>query len=220
MPFTWIPRFGAVCGILLGLSLGVPGLIEAFTGETTATSFVIGLGAAFGPPALTAFYLRHGSAAGRFGAVAYAVNIIGLGLFTGVAFALNLVVYFLDDAVADDLLAGPTKAAILASAVVFVAGTVMFAVSMVRSRIFPLLPAYGYGITLPLLALLAPLDDNPLTSGLHVLACASLVWLSLSVWAGQVNGGGRGQEMGTSSTLPKGPPSKVTDVAFPGGAGT
>lgn len=182
MSSTWIVRFGALCGVLLGLSLGVPGLIEAVTGETAATSFIAGLGAAFGAPALTALYLSHGSGGGRFGAVAYAVNIVGLGLFTGVAFSLNLVVFFLDKPVADDLLAGPTNAAFVGSAVVFVVGSILFAVFMLRSRRFPRLPAYGYGSTLPLLALLAPLDDNPLISGLHVLAAISLGWLAISIW--------------------------------------
>jgi len=51
-------------------------------GETAATSFVIGLGvAAFAAPALTGIYLRQSAIAGRFGAVAYAVNLVGLGLF-------------------------------------------------------------------------------------------------------------------------------------------
>jgi hypothetical protein len=186
MPTGWISRFGAVCGVVLGLSIGVPGLIEAVTGETAATSFVLGLGAAFGPPILTALYLRlsaaDGGGGGRFGAVAYAVNVIGLGLFAGVAFALNLVIFFLDDAVADDLLAGPTRAAILLSAAVFVAGTVLFAIAMARSKTFPRPPVYAYGIALPLLAVLAPLDDSPLISGVHVLAAGALIWLALSLW--------------------------------------
>jgi hypothetical protein len=185
MSAGWISRFGAVSGVVLGLSVGVPGLIEAFTGETAATSFVIGLGAAFGPPALTALYLRHSAAGGRFGAVAYAVNVIGLGLFAGVAFALNLVVFFLDEAVADEVLAGPTRAAILLSAAVFVVGTILFAISMARSKAFPLPPVYGYGSALPLLAVLAPLPDSPLTSGVHVLAATALIWLSLSLRAPQ-----------------------------------
>jgi signal transduction histidine kinase len=83
----WLLRFGAVCGIVLGLSLGVPGAVEAFTGETAVTSFIIGLGAAFGAPALTALYLRQREAAGKFGAIAYAINVIGLGLFAGVGSA-------------------------------------------------------------------------------------------------------------------------------------
>ena len=61
----WLSRFGAVCGVILGLSLGVPGVVEAFTGETVVTSFVVGLGAAFGAPALYAYQLRQADAAGR-----------------------------------------------------------------------------------------------------------------------------------------------------------
>jgi hypothetical protein len=182
MSASWISRFGAVCGVVLGLSVGVPGLIEAFIGETAATSFVIGLGAAFGPPLLMALYMRLSAGGGRFGGVAYAVNVIGLGLFAGVAFALNLVIFFLDEAAADDLLAGPTRAAILLSAAVFVVGTILFAISMARSKAFPLPPVYGYGIALPLLAVLAPLPDSPLTSVVHMLAAGALIWLSLSLW--------------------------------------
>ncbi|MFF5212720.1 hypothetical protein [Streptosporangium sp. NPDC000396] len=181
MPLPWMLRFGTVCGVVMALSLGIPGAIEAFTGETAATSFVIGLGAAFGAPAVTAFHLRQSHASGRFGAVAYAVNMIGLNLFAGIAFALNLVVFFLDPAVAAAVLAGPTRIALLAGVAVFVAGTVLFCVSMVRARVFPRLPAWGYGITLVLLALLARLPDTPLTGVMHVLAAGSLIWLSLSL---------------------------------------
>lgn len=181
MDLTWFQRFGAVSGVLLGLSIGVPGAIEAFTGETAATSFVLGIGIAFSAPAVTALYLHHRARTGAFGAVAYAVNLLGLGLFTGVAFALNLVLFYLDQATVDALRAGPFGTALLISAVVYVAGTVMFSVSMVRSGGFPKLPAAGYGIFLTLLAALSPLPDSPLTSGVHVLAAASLCWLSLTV---------------------------------------
>jgi hypothetical protein len=183
-PF-WLLRFGAACGVVLGLSIGVPGAIEAFTGETTATSLVIGLGAAFGPPALTALYLHlhlHHGGAGRFGAVAYALNAIGLGLFTGVAFALNLVLFFLTESTVDDVLAGPTGTVVRLAGIVFVTGTVLFGAAMIRGRVFPRVAAWGYPVTLPLLALLAPLQDTPLTSAVHVLAAASLIWLSVSVW--------------------------------------
>ncbi|MGY0231691.1 hypothetical protein [Longispora urticae] len=184
MSLTWLSRFGAVCGVLLGLSLGVPGLIESFTGETTVTSFVVGLGAAGGAPALTAIYLRQSHAAGRFGAVAYAVNLIGLGLFAGVAFALNLVVFFLDRAVVTELLAGPTRFAVLGSVLVFVVGTVLFGISLIRARVFARLPSWGYLVTLTLLAVLASLPDTLFSSAVHVLACASMVWLSVSTWTG------------------------------------
>lgn len=175
-------RFGAACGVVLGLSIGVPGAVEAFTGETTATSLVIGLGVAFGPPALTAFFLLRGNGSGTFRAVAYGLNAIGLGLFAGVAFALNLVLFFLSDAVVEDVLDGPTGAVVRIAGLVFVAGTVLFGATMIRDRVFPAVPAWGYTVTLPLLALLAPLDDTPLTSAVHLLAAASLIWLSATVW--------------------------------------
>ncbi|MEU0563721.1 hypothetical protein [Dactylosporangium sp. NPDC006015] len=181
MDLTWLQRFGAASGVLLGLSIGVPGAVEAFTGETSATSFVLGLGTALSAPAVTALYLHHRATAGRFGAAAYAVNVLGLGLFTGVAFALNLVLFHLDESTVDTLRDGPFGTALLISAVVFVAGTILFSVSMLRSGGFPRLPAAGYGVSLTLLAALAPLPDTPGTSLVHVLAAASIGWLALSV---------------------------------------
>jgi hypothetical protein len=183
-------RFGAACGVVLGLSIGVPGAVEAFTGETTATSLAIGLGTAFGPPALTALFLLPGNGLrgnrsggnGTFRSVAYALNTVGLGLFTGVAFALNLVLFFLSDAVVEDVLDGPTGVVMRISALVFVLGTVLFGVTMIRDRAYPSVPAWGYTVALPLLALLAPLDDTPLTSAVHLVAAASLIWLSATVW--------------------------------------
>lgn len=184
---SFLIRFGAACGVVLAASIGVPGLIEAFTGETTATSFVLGLGAAAGPPAVTAFFLyaeRAGARLGGFDKLAYAACAIGLGLFGGVAFALNLVLFFLDEKVAEDLMAGPTGTAVTVSALAFVLGTLLFGISMARSGVFARVPAIGFALTLPLLALLAPLKDSPISSALHVLAGATIVWLSVQVWRG------------------------------------
>ncbi|HTJ32293.1 MAG TPA: hypothetical protein VL738_03615 [Dactylosporangium sp.] len=176
----WLQRFGAASGVILGLSIGVPGAIEAFTGETAATSLVLGLGVAFAAPAVNALYRHHRERAGRFGALAYAVNLLGLGLFTGVAFALNVVLFYLDDGAVAALKAGPTGTALLGCAGVFVAGTLLFSASMLRAGVFPKVPAAGYGVALTLLAALAPLPDTPWTSLIHVAAAASIVWLSLA----------------------------------------
>ncbi|MFF0576840.1 hypothetical protein [Streptosporangium saharense] len=184
MSISWLLRFGAICGVLTGLSLGIPGVIEPFTGETPATSFVAGIGGAFAAPAVTAFHLRQRAAAGWLGAIAYAVNVVGLGLFAGVAFSLNLVVFFLDESTASLVLEGPTRLALLGSVVVFVIGVVLFGLSMLRARVLPWPAAAGYGFFLPLLAVLAPLPDTVLTSVVHLLGCASLMWLSAATWAG------------------------------------
>jgi hypothetical protein len=182
-------RFGAACGVALGLTLGAPAAVEAFTGETTATSLTIGLGAAFGPPALTALYL-HLRSGSRFGALAYGVNAIGLGLYSGVAFALNLVLFFLPESTVDDLLAGPTGVVIRIAGIVFVVGTLLFGVAMLRARVLPAVPVWGYTVALPLLALLAPLPDTVFTSAVHVLAATSVIWLSAAVWTSTVTSPG------------------------------
>ncbi|MER7575000.1 hypothetical protein [Streptomyces sp. NPDC126514] len=182
VPSPWFFRFGAVCGILSGLFIGLPGAVEAFTGETAATSFVLGLSPALATPLLVALHLRQEGAAGRAGRVAYAVNLVGLGLFGGAAFTLNMALFGLDDATLEEVLTGTTRVALLGSAVVFAAGTVLFGLSMVRTGLHPKLPSWGYAVMLGALALLGPLPDSVLTSLVHVLAGASAVWLSLSLW--------------------------------------
>jgi len=183
---TLLLRLGAACGIACGVLIAVPAAVEAFTGETAPTSFLLGVSPAFGVPMLTATYLRQSQAAGRFGAIAYVVNLIGLGLFGGAAFTLNMVLFYLDRPVLVELMRGPTRLALLGSAVVFVAGTVMFAVSMARARVYPRALAWAYGLPLALFAVLAPLPDTPPISALHVLVGASLVWLSGAVWSAPV----------------------------------
>jgi hypothetical protein len=131
-------------------------------------------------PLLTALHLGQLRPAGRLGSVGYAVNLIGLGLFGGAAFTLNMALYYLDDAIIDDL-ATPTRVALLASAAVFVVGTVIFGAAMIRARVYPRPAAWAYTIALPLFALAAPVPDSPLTSGLHVIVGATLVWLATAV---------------------------------------
>jgi hypothetical protein len=176
----WLQRFGALCGVPLGLSIAVPGAIEAFTGETAATGLVLGLGTALAAPTATALYLHQRDRAGRFGQAAFAVHVLGLGLFTGVAFALNVVLYYLDPATVTALKAGPTGPALLACAAVFVIGTLLFSASMLRAGVFPRVPAAGYGLALALLAALAPLDDTPWTSLVHIAAGGSIAWLAIA----------------------------------------
>ncbi|MDT9695300.1 hypothetical protein [Streptomyces sp. P17] len=175
-------RFGAVCGILSGLFIALPGAIEAFTGETTATSFVLGVSPAFATPLLVALHLRQHGEAGRGGAIAYAVNLIGLGLFGGAAFTLNMALFGLDDATLEEVLSGTARAALLGSAVVFAVGTALFGLSMVRTGLCPKVPSWGYAVMLGALALVAPLPDSVFTSLVHVFAGASVTWLSLSLW--------------------------------------
>lgn len=169
-------------GVLAGLCIGLPGAVETITGETAVTSLVLGIAPALALPLLTALYLRQGGdRSGAFGTVAYVANVVGLGLFGGAAFTLNLALFYLDPAVLGTLLDGPTRLALLGSAVVFAVGVVLFGIAMVRARTHPRVPAVLYAVALPVLALAGPLPDSLLTSAVHVLAGASVTWLAAAL---------------------------------------
>ncbi|MFJ8634777.1 hypothetical protein [Streptomyces sp. NPDC093568] len=175
-------RAGSLCGALSGLLIALPGLVEAFTGETSATSVPLALAPSFALPLLTALHLRQGPVAGSLGKIAAPVNLIGLGLFGGAAFASNLVIFYLDEDVVDETLTGPTIPALIGSAAVFAVGCALFGAVMIRARVFPRVPSWGYAVVLPLFAFLTALPDSLFTSGLHVLVGGILMWLSAALW--------------------------------------
>jgi hypothetical protein len=176
-----LTRLGAWCGIAAGLCIALPATVEAVTGETAATSFVIGLSPALAIPLLVVLHLRQQDRAGTFGAVAYTINAVGLGLFGGAAFTLNMALFYLDDTTVRELLQGPTKTALLGSGLIFALGTILFGVAMLRAGRHPRVPAVAYLVAFPVLAIAARLPDTPLTSAIHVVAGGSLVWLAAAV---------------------------------------
>ncbi|PSL53942.1 hypothetical protein B0I31_108389 [Saccharothrix carnea] len=173
---TFLLRFGAFCGALSGLLIALPGAIEAFTGETAATSLVIGVSPALAAPLLTALYLKQPRT--TLGTIGYAVNFVGLGLFGAAAYALNIVLFHLGQ----PELAAPTVIVLSTSALVFAIGTVIFAISMLKARVHPPVPVWAYAVALPVFTFAARLPDTPLTSVLHVIVGGALVWLARSAY--------------------------------------
>ncbi|MEU6373583.1 hypothetical protein [Streptomyces sp. NPDC046909] len=182
MPNSSASRAGALFGVLSGLLIAVPGLVEAFTGETSATGVPLALAPAFALPLLPALHQRQAAAAGRLGRTGVTVNLVGLGLFGGAAFASNLVLFYFDEDVVDETLTGPTVPVFLASAVVFAVGCALFGAAMIRARVLPRVPSWGYAVVLPLFAFLTALPDSVLTSALHVVVGAILIRLAVALW--------------------------------------
>jgi hypothetical protein len=176
----FLVRFGAVTGLLSALCIALPGAVEAFTGETLATSLVIAASPALAVPLLVALHIGQMRSAGRLGQVGFAVNVIGLGLFGGAAYALNVALFPLG---ADLEPARETRLALLVSAVVFVAGVIVFGVAMLRARVYPRTPIWLYLLGFPPFAVAARLPDTPLTSALHVLVGVALAWLAMALWS-------------------------------------
>lgn len=173
---TTVTRPSAWSGVAAGLGIALCGGVEAFTGESAATSFVLALTPALAVPLLVALYQGHASRAGGFGAIAYLANLIGLGLFGGAAFSLNMVLYHLDAKPT-----GPAVVGLLGSALVFAVGSTLFGVSMLRTKVYPPVPVWGYTVLLAVFALAARLPDGPVNSLLHVAVGTSLVWLATAV---------------------------------------
>ncbi|MER6673135.1 hypothetical protein [Streptomyces sp. NPDC000983] len=171
----------ALCGAVSGLLIALPGLVEAFTGETAATSFLLALAPAFALPLLVGVHLRQSAAAGRFGAVAFTVNLIGLGLFGGAAYAGNLVLFLFDEDVVEETLTGPTVAALFGSAALFALGCALFGAAMVRAGVLPRVPAWAYAVVIPPFAFVTALPDSLLNSALHVVVGTVLIGLAAAL---------------------------------------
>lgn len=178
---TSLLRFGAISGVFAGLLTALPAAIEAATGETVATSFALGIAPALGLPLVVALHLGQSHAGGRLASAGYATNLIGLGLFGGAGFTLNLVLVHVDAAVVEGL-PGLVTLVLLGSALVSSVGVVLFGISMVRARVYPRIPSLGYAVVFPMIALLAPLPDTLAISAIHVLVGAVLVWLSTALF--------------------------------------
>jgi hypothetical protein len=192
-----LSRFSAAAGILSGLLLAVAGAISVFTGKTAGAAFVIALSPALALPLLVAVYQRHAAAAGTFGVAAFGTSLIGLGLFGGAVFVKDTTLFYVSTTVQDHLKHEPTIVALLGAAVIFVAGTVMFGIFLLRTREYPRLLAYGYMVFPSLLALLSPLHDSPLQNANHVLAGATITWLACTLWRAAPAGAVRQRSAGT-----------------------
>jgi hypothetical protein len=177
-----LSRFSAAAGILSGLLLAVAGTISVFTGKTAGAAFVIALSPALALPLLVAVYHRHAAVAGTFGVAAFGTSLIGLGLFGGAVFVKDTTLFYVSTTVQDHLKHEPTIVALLGAAVIFVAGSVMFGIFLLRTREYPRLLAYGYIVFPSLLALLSPLHDSPLQNANHTLAGATITWLACTLW--------------------------------------
>lgn len=187
-----LPRFSAASGLLSGLFLAVAGFISIFTGKTAGAAFVIALAPALAMPLLVAvWHQRHADVPGVFGPVAYGLNLIGLGLFGGAAFTIDTALFYLAVPVRDHLRHEPTIAALLGSAVIFAAGSVLFGVFLLRTRTYPRLLCWAYIVFPALLAALSSLADSPLKDAVHCLTGVTLAWLAVTLWRTQTEGAPR-----------------------------
>jgi hypothetical protein len=177
---TFLTRFGIVGGVIAGAFIGVPGIIESFTGKATATSLVLACAGFFALPLLTALYLNQ-PRRDRLDDIGYALGVIGAGLFGAAAFTLDAVLVHLDRPAQQHLLHGSPRIALLLAVAVFIAGAVGFGASMIRAGTYPRVPAIAYPVVLPVFSISATLPYSPYKGILHVALGAVLIWLALGL---------------------------------------
>ena len=181
---TFLTRFGIAGGLIAGVLLGVPGILESFIGKATGTSFVLAFSGFFALPLLTALYLNLPQRR-RFDDVGYAVSIVGTGLFGAAAFVQDAVLVHLDRAAQQDLLRGSPRLALLIGVATFIVGAVLFGTSLIRSGRYPRIPSFAYPVVLPVFAVSATLPYSPYKGFAHAALAAVLIWLALDLTARQ-----------------------------------
>ena len=126
---------------------------------------------------VTGLYIAFGRRAGRFGLAAYLLNAFALGALVGVEFVINLVFAELPDTTIDALRAGPLGIALTVVSVLFLLGTLTFAVAMIRTREIPLAPMALYAAGAVPVSLRAFVPEAVLDLGLLALA-VGVGWLA------------------------------------------
>ena len=137
--------------------------------EVLALAFVIGL------------FMAFGRRAGIFGIVAFIINFIALACLEGVEVVINLIFAKLPKETIGELLAGPLGAMLTATSLLFLFGSIAFAVSMVRANGIPRLALALYALASVPIAFRAFVPELALDLGLAALAIA-ISWLSASLW--------------------------------------
>ena len=124
---------------------------------------------------LAAIAMRQSS---RYSAVALALNVLGLAAVTGVEWVINLVFVGLDPAQIAVLRGGPLGTAFLAASILFLLGSILYCIALLRDGKAPRVPIIAYAIaTLPI-GLRNFVPELVLDLALGLLG-ASVTWLAL-----------------------------------------
>ncbi|KAB2342088.1 hypothetical protein [Actinomadura rudentiformis] len=187
MPTASLFRISALAGVICGLSIALGGLSELLAGDKTiASGYLNGVSPAFGLAFLAGLYLAQREAVGRFGAVAFMLNYLGLALFAGAAYARNFVLVHMEKSEIEALLAGTHRIPFLGAALLTLVGTVLFGAAMYRAGIVPRPAAtlFVLGFAPVCLSFALPAVVN--RTG-HLVAGTGIVWLALALWSMAAN---------------------------------
>ncbi|MEV6156154.1 hypothetical protein AB0L53_38010 [Nonomuraea sp. NPDC052129] len=172
---------GFACAVLLLVNVfRRAGLIP----ETTLTHAIAPFGALTGLLAITGLYLLIRNTAGTLGLIGYLLNAAGLAGAYAIEYTLHYVFPLLGGTKVNELLAGGTGQAFLATSVVLLAGVLTFSAAALRAGTLPALAVvlYAAGMIPGALRNMVPLPVYLI--GLAV-AAAGIAWMSARLWSAQ-----------------------------------
>jgi hypothetical protein len=136
----------------------------------------------FGLGAIVGVYLWQRNEAGTFGAVAFVVVFIGLGLVTSLDFFGAFIRLELSEQLRDDLLEGSPGIAMAVSGIIFLAGVIMFGVSLIRSGVYPVRAGWFFMVGFVFVPLVEVVGETVVVVA-SVVAGVGVFWLSWVVWS-------------------------------------
>lgn len=151
--------------------------------DVAATQALAPLSATFGLIAVTGlfFWHRREGRVGTAGTAGYAANLLGLTGIVGIEYIANVIFPRLDDAVVDELVAGPAGTVFMLISVVFLLGVLAFTGVLLRGGLVPRATAALYGAGFATIALRTLLPDAAVAAG-GFAAAAGLAVMSLTLY--------------------------------------
>jgi hypothetical protein len=135
---------------------------------------------------IVGLFLAFGRRTGLLGTAAFVANFLALASLEGVEVVINLVFSKLPLTTIAELRAGPLGIVLVASSLLFLFGTLAFAVSLAVAGRVPRIPLALYFIGAAPIALRAFVPEWTLDLGLVILASA-IVWLAGWLWKSDGN---------------------------------
>jgi hypothetical protein len=133
---------------------------------------------------LAAVAMRQSS---RYSSVALALNVLGLAAATGAEWVINLVFVGLDPAQIAALRTGPLGTAFVAASMIFLLGSIVYCLALLRDGKAPRIPTIAYAIATVPIGLRTFVPELVLDLALGLLG-ASVIWLALWMLRSRVAG--------------------------------
>jgi hypothetical protein len=173
-------RFAALASFVSGLSLIVAQSVS-FGATPWIGNYLNIASPLFGMITIIAIYLGHRAETGPFGFIAVIIQMFGMGLIIGYNYTAAAVCTCLGGPGINALMALPSGILFLVSAVIFLAGNVLFGVSVILGRRFSAAAAVLYIIGFA--PLLLPFVNNDIIDLVaSFLAGIAILWWGVNLW--------------------------------------